>query len=432
MKSYNQLSITELVNMEKELILKFNKLKTENLSLDLSRGKPSAIQLDICNPMLDILSSSSDTHNIDGLDCRNYSTIDGTPEAKQLMADLSNVPIDNILLGGTASLTLMFDIISRSMTHGVCGSTPWCKLEKVKFLCPSPGFDRHFHILDYFGFELITIPVLSTGPDMDLIESLVLNDPSIKGIWCVPMYTNPDGISYSDDTVRRFANLNAAADDFRIFWDNAYAVHHLYKDKQHKILNIFDEANKANQPDIFYQFVSTSKITFAGGGISAVSGSQTNLDEFRKIFSAQFISNDKLNQLRHARFFHDIDGLNRHMMKLADVMRPKFEISLDALDKQLSGLDIGTWTKPVGGYFISFTSITGCAKKIIDTAKEAGLIMTPAGSTFPYGVDPMDNRVRIAPTHASDEELPLALEVLITSIKLVSVQHYLDIQKNKE
>jgi DNA-binding transcriptional MocR family regulator len=342
------------------------------------------------------------------------------------MGEMMSAPAENVYMYGSASLTLMFDTVSRSYTHGVMGSTPWCKLDKVKFLCPVPGYDRHFSICDFFGIEMVNIPMTPTGPDMDMVEELVNNDETVKGIWCVPLYSNPSGEVYSDETVRRFANLKPAAKDFRIFWDNAYCVHHLYPEKPAQILEILEECAKAGNPDMVYKFGSTAKVTFPGAGISAIATSKANLADMQKQMNAQLISHDKLNQLRHVRFLKDGAGLAAHMAKHAELLRPRFEAVDEILNKELAGLEVGTWTKPMGGYFVSFDSLDGCAKKIVAMCKEAGVVMTGAGATFPYGKDPKDSNIRIAPSFPSLEELKLAAEIFCVCVKLVSIDKLLE------
>ena len=338
---------------------------------------------------------------------------------------MTEVTPDNIVIFGNSSLNVMFDTISRSMTHGVCGSTPWCKLDKVKFLCPVPGYDRHFRITEYFGIEMINVPMTAEGPDMDMVEELVSSDPAIKGIWCVPKYSNPQGITYSAETLKRFARLKPAAEDFRIYWDNAYCIHHLYDDKQDFLLEILDECEKAGNPDLAYKFVSTSKVSFPGSGIAAVAASTRNLDDVRKHMAVQTIGHDKINQLRHVRFFGGIVGMHKHMKKHADILRPKFEMVEHTLEKELGGAEIGTWTKPNGGYFISFDALDGCAKKIVAKAAQAGVKMTEAGATYPYGIDPHDSNIRIAPSFPTVEELKTATEIFVLSVKLVSIEKLL-------
>ena len=425
MAAYKDLSRDELLEMKNELETRFEDVKSKGLKLDMSRGKPSAAQLDLAMGMMDVLRSDSDLKCEEGVDCRNYGVLDGIREAKQLLADMMEVPIDNIVIFGNSSLNIMYDTVARSMTHGVMGSTPWCKLDKVKFLCPVPGYDRHFAITEHFGIEMINVPMTATGPDMDLVEKLVSEDPAIKGIWCVPKYSNPQGITYSDETVYRFANLKPAAEDFRIFWDNAYCVHHLYEDKQDYLLEILMECKKAGNQDMVYKFSSTSKISFPGSGIAAIAASDANLADIRNMMKVQTIGHDKVNQLRHVRFFKDIHGIVEHMKKHADIMRPKFETVINTLERELGGLEIGSWIAPRGGYFISFDAMEGCAKAIVAKAKEAGLVMTGAGATFPYGKDPKDSNIRIAPSYPTPEELAVAAEIFVLSVKLVSIDKLL-------
>ncbi len=424
MKAYSELSKDELLALKSGLEAQYNEIKEKGLKLDMSRGKPAAAQLDIASGMMDVLTSDMDLKCTEGVDCRNYGVLDGIVEAKKLLADMSEVEPKNIIIYGNSSLNIMYDTVSRCYTHGVCGGTPWCKLDKVKFLCPVPGYDRHFGITEHFGIEMINIPMTSTGPDMDMVEELVANDDSIKGIWCVPKYSNPEGISYSDETVKRFAALKPAASDFRIFWDNAYSIHHLYEEHD-EILELLEECEKAGNPDLCYKFISTSKVTFPGSGVAAVAASEANIADFKKSMTFQTIGHDKLNQLRHVRFFKDIDGMKAHMVKHAEIMRPKFEAVLNGLDKELGGLEIGTWFAPKGGYFISFDALEGCAKAIVAKAKEAGLVMTGAGATFPYGNDPKDSNIRIAPSFPTPDELSIATEIFVVSVKLVSIEKLL-------
>lgn len=421
MKPYNKLSKEELLALKEKLEKQFEDVKGKGLKLDMSRGKPSKEQLDLSTGMMDVLNSTSNLTGSDGTDCRNYGVLDGIAEARNLLADMSEVPERNIIIYGNSSLNVMFDTVSRAMTHGIMGSTPWCKLDKVKFLCPVPGYDRHFAITEFFGIEMINVPLLETGPDMDMVEELVANDPSIKGIWCVPKYSNPTGISYSDDTVRRFAHLKPAAEDFRIFWDNAYSIHHLYEDDHDVILEILNECIKAGNPNMVFKFISTSKVSFPGSGIAALAASQGNLEDARKYMRMQTIGHDKLNQLRHVRFFKDMQGMYHQMEKHAAILRPKFEKVIEVLDKELGGLGIGTWTRPKGGYFISFDGLDGSAKAIVAKAKEAGLVMTEAGATYPYGKDPHDSNIRIAPSFPTVEELEVAVKIFVLSVKLVSI-----------
>lgn len=425
MTAYKNLSVEELKELKTKLDAEFEEVKARGLNLDMSRGKPSAEQLNLSMGMMDVLTSDTDLICQEGVDCRNYGVLDGIAEAKQLLADMMEVPKQNIIIFGNSSLNVMYDQIARSMTHGVLGSTPWAKLDKVKFLCPVPGYDRHFAITEHFGIEMINVPMTATGPDMDVVEKLVAEDDAIKGIWCVPKYSNPQGITYSDETVRRFARLKPAAEDFRIYWDNAYGIHHLYEDKQDQLIEILEECEKAGNPNLAYKFSSTSKISFPGSGIAAIASSDENLAEIRKQMQVQTIGHDKVNQLRHARFFGDINGMVEHMRKHADILRPKFDAVLETLDRELGELEIGSWIAPRGGYFISFDSMEGCAKAIVAKAKEAGLVMTGAGATFPYGKDPKDSNIRIAPSYPTLEDLKVAAEIFVLSVKIVSVDKLL-------
>lgn len=429
MKPYSELTKEELLELEKELAAQYKEMQFRDLKLDMSRGKPSIEQLDLSMGMMDVLSSNADLRCDDGTDCRNYGVLDGIREAKVLMGDMMEVPADNVIIYGNSSLNVMYDTVSRSYSHGVMGSTPWCKLDKVKFLCIVPGYDRHFAITEYFGIENVSVPMLENGPDMDMVESLVASDESIKGIWCVPKYSNPTGNSYSNDVVRRFARLKPAAKDFRIYWDNAYTIHHLYDDNQDYILEILAECKRAGNMDMVYKFASTSKVCFPGSGIAAIAASENNLTDIKKQLKVQTIGYDKVNQLRHLRFFGDIAGMNRHMIKHADSLRPKFERVLEIFERDLGGLDIATWTKPKGGYFISFDTLEGCAKKVVDKCKKAGVVMTPAGATFPGGKDPKDTNIRIAPSFPPIGDLEIAAELLCLCTKLVSVRKLLEKMK---
>lgn len=424
MKSYCEMSRDELLKLKAELELAYEDAKGKGLKLDMSRGKPAAAQLNLGMDMMDVLNSESILKTEAGLDCRNYGLMDGIPEAKKLMGDMMGVPADNVIVFGNASLTIMYDTVSRSMTHGVLGNTPWCKLDKVRFLCPAPGYDRHFAITQNFGIEMITIPMLPTGPDMDLVEKYVNNDSSVKGIWCVPKYSNPQGITYSDETVKRFAALKPAAPDFRVYWDNAYVVHDLY-DEGDNLLDIFAECEKHGNENMVFEFCSTSKVSFAGSGIAAMAASKDNLDWVRKTMTIQSIGYDKINQLRHVRYFKDINGIKARMKQHADIMRPKFEAVLDIFERELSGLGIASWLKPNGGYFISFETMDGCAKDVVAKCKEAGVVLTGAGATYPYGVDPKDSNIRIAPSFPTPEEMSLAAELFVLCVKLVSVNKLL-------
>lgn len=425
MKPYAEMTKEELLELRKELSVKYKQYRVKDLRLDMSRGKPSVDQLDLSMGMMDVLNSAMDLTCEDGTDCRNYGVLDGIAEAKELLADMMEVAPPHIIIYGNSSLNVMYDTISRSMTHGVMGSTPWSQLEEVKFLCPVPGYDRHFAITQHFGIKMIPVPMTPTGPDMDLVEQLVASDDSIKGIWCVPKYSNPQGISYSDQTVRRFARLKPAASDFRIYWDNAYTIHHLYDLDQDHLIEILAECKRAGNPDLVYKFASTSKISFPGSGIAAIATSHNNLEDITKQLKIQTIGYDKVNQLRHVRYFGDIHGMMEHMKLHANVLRPKFEAVIDTLTRELDGLGIGTWTNPKGGYFISFDSLEGCAKAIVARCKKAGLVMTPAGATYPYGQDPHDCNIRIAPSYPPVEDLKLAMELFALCVKIVSIDKLL-------
>ncbi len=426
MKAYQELSREELLELKTRLEAEFADAKGKGLKLDMSRGKPSPMQLNLGMDIMDSISSHSSMVTESGIDVRNYGTLDGIPEAKKLMADIMGVQPDNVVVCGNASLNIMYDTVSRFMTHGVLGATPWCKLDKVKFLCPAPGYDRHFAITQHFGIEMITIPMTPQGPDMDMVEKLVAEDAAIKGIWCVPKYSNPQGYTYSDETVRRFAALKPAAEDFRIFWDNAYAIHDLYEDEKDELLEILGECAKAGNPNLVYEFCSTSKVSFAGAGIAAVASSAENLADMKKSLTIQTIGYDKVNQLRHVLFYKDLQGIQAHMKKHADMLRPKFQAVEKVLADELTGLGIGQWTQPKGGYFISFDALPGCAKAIVAKCKEAGVVLTGAGATFPYGNDPKDSNIRIAPSFPSPEEMEQATDLFVLCVKLVSVDKFLN------
>ena len=424
MKKYTEMSETELKEQLAVLTKEYEAAKAKGLKLDMSRGKPSPAQLDVSNEMLDIVNSETGCVSDSGTDCRNYGIMEGIPEARQLMGDFLRVPKENVFVCGNASLNIMYDCVSSAMLFGIMGSTPWCHLDKVKFLCPVPGYDRHFKITELMGIEMINIPMTENGPDMDMVEKLVSSDSSIKGIWCVPKYSNPQGIVYSDETVKRFAALKPAAKDFRIYWDNAYALHYIY-DENIEIPEILSECAKAGNPDLVYEFCSTSKIRFAGGGISAIASSEANLKWISKRMNVETISYDKINQLRHARYFKNGDGLRAHMRKHAEFLRPKFDVVLETLDRELTGLGAGSWMKPMGGYFISFDAVPGCAKAIVNKCKEAGVVLTGAGATYPYGKDPDDSNIRIAPSYPTLEELKQAAELFTLCAKLATVEKLL-------
>ena len=426
MKKYSEMTKDELKSELETLKKEYQKYQEMDLKLDMSRGKPCREQLDLSMGMMDTLNSQADLTCEDGTDCRNYGVLTGIHEAKVLIGDMMENNPENIIIYGNSSLNVMYDTVSRAMTHGILGNTPWCKLDKVKFLCPVPGYDRHFAITEYFGIEMIPVPMSPEGPDMDMVEKLVAEDDAIKGIWCVPKYSNPQGYSYSDETVRRFARLKPAAKDFRIFWDNAYGIHHLYDDDQDYLIVILAECKRAGNPDLVYKFASTSKITFPGSGIAALASSPNNLEDIMKQMTNQTIGHDKVNQLRHVRFFKDIHGMVEHMRKHADIIRPKFEAVLDAFDRNLGGLGVGEWTKPKGGYFISFDALPGCAKAIVKLAKKAGVTMTGAGATWPYGKDPEDKNIRVAPTLPTLDDLKTAAELFTLCVRIVSLEKLLD------
>ena len=423
---YNDMSKEELLALKESLNKEYAEAKAKGLALDMSRGKPSAKQLDVSLGLLDTINSSSDLKALDGTDCRNYGVLDGIPEAKKLMADMMGTTPDHVIVYGNASLNIMYDQISRAYTHGILGNTPWCKLDKVKFLCPVPGYDRHFAITERFGIEMINIPMSESGPDMGMVEEYVSKDASVKGIWCVPKYSNPQGYTYSEETVKRMAALKPAAEDFRIFWDNAYVIHDLYDDNKDEIADIISECEKAGNPDMVFEFASTSKVSFPGSGIAALATSANNIADIKKQLTIQTIGHDKLNQLRHVRFFRDINGLKEHMRKHAEFMRPKFEAVESVLEEELGGLGIGSWTEPKGGYFISFEAMDGCAKAIVAKCKEAGVKLTGAGATFPYGKDPKDSNIRIAPSFPTPEEMKQAADLFVLCVKLVSVEKLLE------
>ena len=426
MKPYQELSKSELEALKSDLEKQFEDAKGKGLKLDMSRGKPSPAQLDTVMPILSVINESSFVTSENGTDCRNYGVLDGLPEAKKFMADMIGTKAENVIVCGNASLTIMYDAVSRSMIHGVLGNTPWCKQESVKFLCPVPGYDRHFKITESFGIEMISIPMTENGPDMDLVEKYVQEDSAVKGIWCVPKYSNPQGYSYSDETVKRFAALKPAAPDFRIYWDNAYCVHDLYEDRKDTILDIISECEKAGNPNMVFEFCSTSKVSFAGAGISAVASSKENLDWFKKTMTIQAIGYDKINQLRHVLYYKDMQGVKKQMKIHAEIMRPKFQAVITELEEQLGETGVGSWTNPNGGYFISFQTLPGCAKEVVAKCKEAGMVLTGAGATYPYGKDPEDSNIRIAPSYPSLEEMKEAAKLFALCVKLVSVSKLLE------
>lgn len=413
-KKYTEMTKDELLAEQKALMVRYNDYKAKNLKLDMSRGKPGADQLDLSMGLYDV-----DSYTIDGLDTRNYGILDGIPSCKKLFAELMGVEEKNVIIGPSASLNLMFDYISQCYTHGA-GSTPWCKLDEVKFLCPVPGYDRHFTICEHFGIKMINVPMLADGPDMDFIEKAV-EDESVKGMFCVPKYSNPQGITFSDEVVEKIASLKPAADDFRIIWDNAYCVHDLVDDGD-ELANIFDILPKYNNDDMVIEVCSTAKMTFPGAGVSAIIASDNNIASIKKRLNAETISYDKMNQLRHVRFFGDADGVKAHMKKHAQILKPKFDIVLKHLNNELGGKDIAFWFDPKGGYFISLDVMNGCAKRVGELCKEAGVTLTPVGATFPYGIDENDSNIRIAPSFPPVAELDMAAELLCICVQLACIE----------
>ena len=412
-----------LETLHAQLTAEYARLRGLGLKLDMSRGKPARVQLDLCEPMLTVLSHNDQMQ--DGkTDVRNYGVLEGIPSCRALFADIMEVPVENVIAGGSSSLTMMYDTMLRLWIFGAPGYEPWCRQEKIKWLCPAPGYDRHFAITQQLGIEMIPVPMTETGPDMDMIERLAGEDPAVKGVWCVPKYSNPQGITYSDDTVRRFAAMKTAAPDFRVFWDNAYIVHHLGEEHD-ELLNIFPEAEKCGTQDRFLEFCSTSKVTFAGAGVAAMAASLDNIAWTKKLMTVQAISPDKVNQLRHVRYFQNVEGLSDHMKKHAAILRPKFDLVLSLLEEKLGGTGAGSWHTPRGGYFISFDALPGCAKRINTLCKEAGVVMTGAGATFPYGKDPQDSNLRIAPSMPPLDELKQAAEVFCTCALLAAVEKQL-------
>jgi DNA-binding transcriptional MocR family regulator len=425
MTTYAQMTDAELTSLQAELQAAYDAFVAKGLSLNMARGKPSPAQLELARPMLDVLDSTTDISAYTDADVFNYGVIDGIPEARALMASLMEVPTDDVIVMGNSSLNIMYDTVARAMTHGVLGSAPWSELDTVRFLCPVPGYDRHFGICEHFGIEMIDIPMGENGPDMDLVESLVSADDSIKGIWCVPKYANPTGICYADEVVDRLGALCPAAADFRIFWDNAYAVHHLDPAAPVAVKNIKDACAQAGHPDLWYMFASTSKISFAGAGIAAFAASPANIAAIKKDLFFQTIGHDKTNQLRHVMFFKDRAGIDAHMARHAAILAPKFACVLETFERELTPAGIGAWTTPKGGYFISFDGLPDTAQRTVALAKAAGVTLTGAGATYPYRNDPSDSNIRIAPSYPSLEELAQACELFTLCVKLASIEKIL-------
>lgn len=419
---YQEMSQRELQREYRKLSAAYREMEQQGLHLDLSRGKPSPEQLELSRKMLDEVNSGSVLDSVDGTDCRNYGGLDGIPEAKALLAGMVGCRPEQVIVGGNSSLTLMFDILSHAMIDGLLGGTPWCQVPNRKFLCPVPGYDRHFAMTEHFGFELVPVPMLADGPDMNLVERLVCEDASIKGIWCVPKYQNPTGVVFSHEVLERFANLKPAAKDFRIFWDNAYCVHDLYPDEAEPLPDILSLCEQAGSPDLVYEFCSTSKAAFPGAGISGVAASAANLIELRRVWKFATIGPDKLNQLRQARFFRNTAGLKAHMARHAELLRPKFERVEDILKEDLARSGAGSWTEPKGGYFISFDTLPGCAARTVELCKKAGVKFTPAGATWPCGRDPEDRNIRLAPSYASMEEIEAAVHLFTICVRLAALE----------
>ncbi|MBE6407732.1 MAG: aminotransferase class I/II-fold pyridoxal phosphate-dependent enzyme [Lentisphaerae bacterium] len=414
-------SKVKLLALKEDLEKQYADFQAQNLKLDMSRGKPAGTQLDLTNGILFTLTKYITE---DGVDARNYGGLDGIPEAKKLFSGLLDIPTEKIIIGGNSSLNLMYDTMVRFMLFGTGGNTPWSKLDKVKFLCPSPGYDRHFGICEDLGIEMITIPMTEHGPDMDLVEKLAAEDPAIKGIWCVPLYSNPQGIIYSDETVDRLGSMKTAAPDFRIMWDNAYGVHHIYT--ENKVKDIFTVCEQAGNPNRVFYFFSTSKITFPGAGVALLAASPENIVEIKKHMGMQTIGHDKLNQLRTVTYLKNPEGVRDHMEKLAAELRPKFDVVLETLDRELAGTGLAKWTKPQGGYFVAIDTLPGCAKATVALAKAAGVTMTGAGATFPYKKDPNDTNIRIAPTYPTYDELKIAIALFCVCVKLAGVNKLLE------
>jgi DNA-binding transcriptional MocR family regulator len=426
MQSLQELGAQELRALRDRLREQYEEEKAKSLQLDMSRGKPAPDQLDRSMGVLSALNKDSDLYTLDGTDTRNYGLLDGIPEAKQFFAELMEVKPEQVIVGGNSSLTMMYDSIVRALLLGVYGGNrPWGQQGKLKFLCPVPGYDRHFAITEQFGFEMVNIEMDENGPDMDKVERLVNSDPAVKGIWCIPKYSNPSGAVYSPETVRRFARLRPAADDFRIFWDNAYGLHDFDPLSPEPFCNIFDACREEGTLDMVYEFMSTSKISFAGAGVAAMAASEKNIEFIRRQLTVQTIGSDKVNQLRHVRFYRDRAHVLEHMAQLSELIRPKFELVGRVFERELEGAGAASWTKPKGGYFISVDVLDGCAKRVVELCRQAGVTLTGAGASYPYGHDPRDRNIRIAPSYPTLEDLEKAAELFCLCVKLAAAEKLL-------
>ena len=426
-KPFSEMSTDELLAVCAEEQAKLDRWSDENHTLDLTRGKPNQAQLDLSSGMLSIISDRGDCFSESGLDCRNYGILDGLPETKRLFAELLGLPANHILVLGNSSLNVIYDTLVRAMLFGVAGGhEPWCRQGRIKFICPSPGYDRHFTMCRTLGIEMVPVKLNEDGPDMDAVYDLACSDPSVKGIWCVPKFSNPEGITYSDAVVESFASMRPAAPDFRIFWDNAYSVHELYDEEVH-LANIFDYAKEYGTEDNIFYFASTSKITFPGSGLAIMAASEKNLDQIRPIIATQTIGYDKINQMRHVKFFKNAAGIREHMKKQAAIIRPKFEMVEEIFHQYLDGTGLAHWTEPRGGYFISLYVREGCARRVYQLARSVGVTLTTAGSTYPYGRDAKDSNLRIAPTYPEPDELKLAIKILCSCIKVACAEKMLKV-----
>ncbi len=425
MKKYCEMDKQALEKERLTLLGCYENYKKMGLSLTMARGNPCKEQLHLSDGLFDTVNGEN-AYTEDGMDVRNYGGLDGIPEMKRLFSQIFECPERDIIIGENSSLHMMFDAVAQAVSMGLDGERPWATLDKVKFLCPSPGYDRHFAVTQYFGIENICVPMTETGPDMEIVEQLI-KDPAVKGIWCVPKYSNPDGITYSDDTVRRLASMKPAAKDFRIIWDNAYILHHLYDEpeRQDKVLCLYKECQKFGTQNRVLMFASFSKITHPGSGVAALAASDHNIELIKHRMKFQTIGPDKVNQLRHVRFLKDIDGIREHMKKHAEIIRPKFRLVIDTLTSELKERGVGSWRDPNGGYFVSYYAPNGCAKRIVALCKDAGLVLTPAGASYPGGYDPNDSNIRIAPTFPPCDELKTAMELFCVAARLAAVEKYL-------